>query len=349
MRRKKVRYGLVGAGRIAQAYAQALAESSEAELVAVADVRLEAAKCLAQAARGRGYASYLEMADHESLDAVLVCSPPASHPEICIHFLDRHVPVLCEKPICIDLPSALSILDAAKQAGVLFTMASKFRYVEDVVKARDLLGSGIVGEPIIFENVFASPVKMTQRWNGNPSISGGGVLIDNGTHSVDILRFFLGPLAEVNVTEGRRIQELPVEETVCLLARSMSGVVALVDLSWNFNKDPENYIRIYGTHGTLVVGWRESKYRLFPAEDWISFGTGYNKVHAFRQQVENFSKAIRGEEPLVVTAEDALASVEVIVAAYISLRQRRWVPVMIPGFVAGDLSSHWDAKMDVAP
>ncbi|MGZ0165814.1 MAG: Gfo/Idh/MocA family protein, partial [Planctomycetales bacterium] len=166
-----------------------------------------------------------------------------------------------------------------------------------------------------------------QRWNSNPEISGGGVLIDNGTHSVDIIRYFLGPVAEVQVVEGRRIQQLDVEDTVRMFVRTNEGVMGSIDLSWSMNKEQPYYLSIYGSHGTVLVGWKESKYRRSNDTDWVQFGEGYNKFQAFRGQIENFTRAIRGEDKLLVSPEDALASVEVIETAYDSLHHSVWQPV----------------------
>jgi len=207
------------------------------------------------------------------------------------------------------------------------TMASKFRYVDDVVKARQLVNSGAIGDVVLIENFFTSHVDMTKRWNSDPEISGGGVLIDNGTHSVDLIRYFAGPLKEIHVVEGKRSQNLPVEETVHIFVRSESGVLGTVDLSWDINKELESYLRIYGSEGTISVGWKESKFLLSGGKEWKIFGKGYNKVQAFRSQIENFAKALRGEEMLLLTLDDALASVQVVEAAYASLRDSRWISI----------------------
>ena len=152
-------------------------------------------------------------------------------------------------------------------------------------------------------------------------------MIDNGTHSVDLMRYFLGPLAEVQVVEGKRTQGLTVEETVRFFVRSVSGVVGSIDLSWSIDMEQDSYIKIYGSHGTVFVGWKESKYHQSSSRDWVVFGRGYKKVDALRSQLRNFARAIRGEEVLLVTALDALASVEVIEAAYVSLRENHWTAV----------------------
>jgi predicted dehydrogenase len=322
----KLRFGLVGAGGIAQAYVKALGTCESAELVAVVDTRHDAARRLAAQADCESFDSCEALAERGLVDAVVVCTPPVTHPDVSLFFVERGVHVLCEKPLSINSASARAMLGAARSAGVRLTMASKFRYVEDVIRAKEIVSSGILGEIVLFENAFTSRVDMTERWNSNPSISGGGVLIDNGTHSVDLMRYFLGPLADVQVVEGKRNQGLDVEETVRIFVRSAAGVMGNIDLSWSINKELDNYISIYGSRGTIQVGWRESKYRQGGA-DWIVFGKGYDKVQAFRSQIENFARTIAGKETLLITAEDALASVEVIEAAYAALRRSRWTVV----------------------
>jgi predicted dehydrogenase len=318
---------MVGAGAISQSYAQAFETCETAQLVAVADTRPEAAKALAQGFNCPSYDSYQLMKDKEKFEAVIVCTPPVTHPEISAFFLGKGINVLCEKPLAIDSASAQKMLDVAQTSGAILTMGSKFRYVEDVIRAKSIVTSGILGEVILFENAFTSRVDMAQRWNSNPKISGGGVLIDNGAHSVDIMRYFLGPIGDVQVIEGKRVQGLSVEDTVRVFVRSKGGVMGNVDLSWSINKELDSYINIYGSNGTISVGWKESKYRQSSSRDWVIFGKGYNKVQAFRSQLENFARTIRGEDRLLITAEDALASVQVIEAAYASIKQHNWMPV----------------------
>lgn len=331
MTREALRLGLVGAGAISQSYVQALRSSEAARIVAVADVRPEAGKALAEDLGCAAYASHEALAKEAGVDAVIVCTPPSTHPEICHAFLGRKISVLCEKPLSIDSASARQLIEAAASAGVVFTMASKFRYVDDVIRAKSLLASGLLGDIVLFENAFTSRVDMSRRWNSDPALAGGGVLIDNGTHSVDIVRYFLGPIEAVEAVEGKRIQGLRVEDTVRLFVRTQSGVLGSIDLSWSLNKELDTYIDIYGSNGVVRIGWKESKYRPISSPDWIVFGKGYDKVEAFRRQIENFCGAVRGDEPLLITAADALASVQVIEAAYASMRSDDWVAVGAAG------------------
>jgi predicted dehydrogenase len=324
---EKLKFALIGTGGIAQTYAQAFQSSKCCALVAVCDVRKESADAFAEPFGAKSYADYKTLAENETVDAVIVSTPPNSHPEIAMFFMNRGVHVLCEKPLCLSAQEAREMLDCAEKTGVRFTMASKFRYVEDAVKAKSMVASGILGEITQFENAFTAKVDMSRRWNSDKQASGGGVLIDNGTHSVDIIRYFLGAIEEVLAVETGSTQNLSVDENVKMFVKTKSGVAASVDLTWGINKELPYFISIYGTSGTLHIGWRESKYKLNSSPDWIQFGTGYDKVQAFRAKIENFSHAIRGKEDLLIKPEDALASVEVIEAAYRSLNQNLWTRV----------------------
>ncbi len=324
----KLKFGLIGAGGIAQAYAQAFIQSECCQLVAVADIREESAKALAETVGGKAYSDYKTLAENEELDAVIVSTPPKSHPEIATFFMERKVPVLCEKPLCLTVAEAEKMIAAAKENNVQFTMASKFRYCDDVIKAKGIVASGVLGDVVQFENAFTAKVDMSKRWNSDSEVSGGGVLIDNGTHSVDIIRYFLGGVESVLAVDAGGTQDLSVDENVKMFAKTKTGVTASVDLTWGINKELPYFISVYGTNGTLHIGWRESKYKLNSSPDWNVFGKGYDKVASFKGKIENFTNALQGKEDLLIQPADALASVQVIEAAYKSLNQNLWQTVV---------------------
>jgi predicted dehydrogenase len=324
----KLKFALIGTGGIAQTYAQAFQQSDCCDLIAVADINKDSAKAFAEPFGAKHFNDHETLAEQTQFDAVIVATPPNTHAEIAMYFMRRGVHVLCEKPLCLSVAEARAMIETAAQNGVTFTMATKFRYCEDVVKAKAILASGVLGEIVQFENAFTAKVDMSRRWNSVREIAGGGVLIDNGTHSVDIIRYFLGAIEEILAIETSGTQNLSVDENVKLLAKTVNNVVAGVDLTWGINKELPNFISVYGTNGTLHIGWRESKYRLNSSPDWTVFGAGYDKVQAFRAKIENFRNAILGKEELLTKPDDALASVEVIVAAYKSLNQNLWQKVV---------------------
>ncbi len=327
MNASELRFGLVGAGAIAQTYAQIFRENGCGRIIGVADVRREAAAAVAEVLGCAHYGAAEHLAQAQQLDAVIICTPPSTHASLCELFLDRGVHVLCEKPLTVDTATAHRMLSAARRAGRTLAMAAKFRYVADVVHARSLLMSGLLGETGVMRVLFRTAVDMARRWNSDRTVSGGGVLIDNGTHAVDLVRYLLGPVREVFATEAERIQRLDVEETVHMILRTAGGAIATIELSWSMADVALDFVQLSCSRGGLSIGWKESGYRLLPQSDWIPFGKGYSKMEAIRQQTENFARAVAGQEQLLISEADQLASVEVIAAAYRSLASGAWEPL----------------------
>jgi predicted dehydrogenase len=158
-------------------------------------------------------------------------------------------------------------------------------------------------------------------------VAGGGVLIDNGTHAVDIARYLLGPIQEVQAQNGISAQSLEVEDTARLQFRTKAGVIGMIDLSWSINKEVDNFISVFGSEGTLMIGWKGASYKQDGNSRWVHFGEGYDKIGALKKQLENFVGTVLGTARPLITPEDALASVKAIETAYASTRQNNWLTV----------------------
>jgi predicted dehydrogenase len=237
--------------------------------------------------------------------------------------------VFCEKPLSVDRARSAAIAARADEKGLPLTVATKFRFCADVVEARRLVSTGALGTVRLIENAFTSRVDMSSRWNSDPALSGGGVLIDNGVHSVDLVRYLVGPITEVLAVEAARPAGWVVEDTARLQLRTAAGIDAHVDLSWSIDKSLADFLHVYGTDGEVRVGWRESAWRTYGGE-WQVFGPGYGKHEAMGGALDRFCRAVRGEERLDPTAADAVAAVAVIDAAYASLAGGCWVGVDEP-------------------
>jgi predicted dehydrogenase len=130
----------------------------------------------------------------------------------------------------------------------------------------------------------------------------------------------------VLAVESARPDGWVVEDTARLQLRTAAGVDAHVDLSWSIDKSLADFLHGYGTTGEVRVGWRESAWRSYGG-DWQVFGPGYGKHEAMGGALDRFCRAVRGEGVLDPTADDAVAAVAVIDAAYESLRRGSWVEV----------------------
>ena len=136
---RKLKFALIGTGGIAQTYAQAFQTSDCCRLVAVADVNENSAKAFAEPFGAKFFADYKTLAETSEIDAVIVSTPPNTHPEITMYFMRRGANVLCEKPLCLSVAEAKQMIECAEKSNVVFTMATKFRYVEDVIKAKAMM------------------------------------------------------------------------------------------------------------------------------------------------------------------------------------------------------------------
>ncbi|MGI9584370.1 MAG: Gfo/Idh/MocA family protein [Acidimicrobiia bacterium] len=324
------RVGIIGVGNIGTAYAMAIASSPLVRLTAVCDPDKKQRDGVAATTDTEAFSSHHDLANSQLCDAVIVCTPPSTHPQVVQDCLQAGLDVLCEKPFAIDATDASQMFRTAAQTDNLLAMASKFRYVPDVAKAAALIRSGAIGEPTLIDVTFASIVDMSNRWNSVRSVSGGGVLIDNGTHAADVVRFLVGPISRVSAVQGKTASTDNVEDTAILLAETACDAIATINVSWAMPAHKQSFVVVNGTEGALKIGWTESVQRLSDTGEWTHFGPGYSKMDALRSNVENFVSASMGVEEMRISTDDVMASVSVIDAAYEAIRTGQWVTVHQP-------------------
>jgi predicted dehydrogenase len=325
---KSLKYVVIGCGKAGHSYATIIDNHPKTELAAVIDTNPEAARAFSASFGCKCFMSVDEyIAANRFADCAIICTPPSDHAEIACRLMQRRMSVLCEQPFAITAASAEKMVDVSRTYGVKLMMGAKFRYVADIIHARGLIQAGILGHVLEFEGDFRDVVDMRNRWNTQPGLSGGGVLIDKGSTAVDVVRQLFGPVQWVHAEEGRRIQSEDVEDTVRLELRTISGIMGTMHLSWTLNSSGDDYFRIYGTQGNLCIGWKKSMYRPNGAVDWINFGEGYSTVKALTLQVSNFTNVVGEDEAPEISAEDELESVRTIETAYHSLASGQYLDI----------------------
>jgi predicted dehydrogenase len=313
--------GIVGAGAIGAVHIETARTLSNVRLAAVCDAREGSAVAAATRTGAHAYTSHRQLVYEERLDGVILCTPPNTHHELARFFLDHGVDVLCEKPLAIEATQAREMYACAAENGRLLMLASKFRYVEGVATARQLLREERLGKIRHAEIVFSSNVDMSSRWNSDPEKSGGGVVIDNGSHAADICRYLFGPVTSVAAVAYSRTPGLQVEDSAYLYLGTENGAGATVDISWSLDRKLPYYIRIYGERGRLCVGWKETTLNCGPSVAPTPVAPGYSKRDAFLAVQRDFVAAAREGARARIDDADGLASVEVVDAAYEAIRQ----------------------------
>ena len=327
MESNKVRMACIGCGRIAQDHLYAMSTIDDISIVGVVDTLPEVVNSVADQFECKGFTSPQDLLSAQDIDAVMICTPPTTHCAISSFFLEQGIHVLCEKPLAVTNVEGQIMGQKALDAQVILMMATKFRFVDDVVKAKGIIESGVLGRILFFENTLCSFVDMTQRWNSKPEISGGGVLIDNGTHSIDIARFLLGDIDSIQAARGTQIQDISVEDTVRIFFKTQTEVLGTIDLSWSLNKSLDDYVTLHGTEGSLSIGWKRSQYLVRNQQDWIIYGTGYSKREAFIKQHRHFVDCIRRQADPIISTEDGVRSIKIISAAYQSMSENKWTRI----------------------
>ena len=318
-----LRVGVVGCGKIAQAHLQAWSEAEGAEVVVVYDVSPDAASAFAEPAGARVAGSLDEMIGEDALDAVSVCTPPAAHLESCRPFLQAGVNVLCEKPLEVNGAQAQVLADEAERADGLFMTAYCHRFHPPIVELRKLIDEGVLGEPMLFRNIFAGKAKsLRSNHRNNPKLSGGGCLVDHGAHSLDLFRFLVGDAKAAWASITNFDEGLAVEDLAIVVLETDGPARGEITTSYTVGGD--NRVEWYGTKGAAFVSYFSATdqplaYRLDDSADWVAVDCA-DRPSRFATMVAHFADCVRKGEQPSVTAEDGLLSNRMADAAYESAR-----------------------------
>jgi dTDP-4-amino-4,6-dideoxygalactose transaminase/predicted dehydrogenase len=316
--RETARIGIIGCGQMGKWHLDSYKKNASCKVVAVADTDFAKAQVLAAEVGATPYSSHTEMIAKESLSGVSICTLPSTHRNIVIDVLNAGVNVLCEKPLAISVEEARQMLKSAEEHKALVLTAFKFRYFDEVLKAKELLDRGDLGKILSFRLMFGGYIDMTGTWYADKKFSGGGVIMDNGPHATDLLRFLLGDVKSVTAY-GSRVQNIEVEDTAQLVLSLESGAIGTVDLSWSNCIPSKSYLEIYGENGTVLLDGEGMSYKFKSWKEWKTIPREANTKASFARQIDHFIECINGKPPSRVTNIDGLKSQVLLEAAYESI------------------------------
>jgi predicted dehydrogenase len=237
-----------------------------------------------------------------------------------IDALKAGVHVLCEKPLAISVEQARQMVKTAEDRKALVLTAFKFRYFDEVMKARELIGRGDLGKILTFRLMFGGYIDMAGTWYAEKKLSGGGVIMDNGPHATDLLRYLLGEVSSLTAY-GSRVQNIDVEDTAQLVLSLENGAIGTVDLSWSNCIPSQSYLEIYAENGTVLLDAEGMKYKFKSWTEWKTVPREANTKASFARQIDHFIDCINGKPPSQVTNIDGLKSQILLEAAYESIQR----------------------------
>jgi UDP-N-acetyl-2-amino-2-deoxyglucuronate dehydrogenase len=337
-----VRVGIVGCGRIARNHVSALRAVDGVQVAAVADLDAGRARTFAREHGVDRAFGDLEQMLAAGLDAVTICTPHAEHEAGVLAAVRHGLHVLCEKPIALRVAQAERMIAAADAAGVRFGVLFQRRFWPAAARIRAAIDDGRMGPPICGGVVArlnrGADYYRAEPWRGRWETEGGGVLMTQVIHHVDLLQWFMGTARKVT---GRcatlaRQQIIDVEDTAAALIEFASGAVATVQAGTTFQPGLGVQVWVSDAHGRTAsvmefpegVGFTDI--RTLPGEETFA-GAGrpadiplaeihdhLAPYHAL--QIADFVAALRdGREP-AVTGRDALRSLAIVEAVYESSR-----------------------------
>jgi predicted dehydrogenase len=246
-----LRVAVVGCGLIGQRRAQAL---TGAKLVACADIDAKKAQALADARGCVAFDNWRTMLDRAPCDIVIVATLHNSLAEITLECVRHGRHVLVEKPAARLRSELEPVLAAAAQTGVQVRVGFNHRYHRALRKARELVDTGAVGPLLFIRGQYGHGGRpgYDREWRADPKLSGGGELIDQGPHLIDLARWFLGDFAEVHGFADTLFWDMPVDDNGFMLLRTADRRTAQLHVSCTEWKNTFSF-QIYGKTGKIEI------------------------------------------------------------------------------------------------
>ncbi|MGQ9548552.1 MAG: Gfo/Idh/MocA family protein [Roseiflexus sp.] len=343
MKSADIRFGIIGAGVAGRYHAQAIAQTPGARLMAVCAGHPERADALARAFNVRVEPDVAALLTCEDIDAVCICTPSGQHAEQGIAAAKAGKHVLVEKPPAITLTDADALIDACRAAGVHLGVALQRRTDPDFCAARDAIAAGALGRPIL--GVITIPYLRTQgyydsaSWRGTWAFDGGGVLMNQGIHLIDLLLWLMGDqVVEVQARAATLAHTIEVEDCVGATLRFAGGALGTIAATTAAAPGFPHRVEVYGTQGGIqiegeaIVRW-ETTQETHPETFRVASGdtlrqqagagahpTGIGAIGHTRI-VGDFVAAIREHRQPLVTGLEARRALAVVMAIYESARE----------------------------
>lgn len=255
----KVRFALVGCGRVSQKHVDAIRDCAGAELVAVCDVVEERAARLGTRCGVPYYVSYDRMLGSHDVDVVSILTPSGHHPRHAIDIITKYrKSIVCEKPMALKLSDADEMIETCNAYGVRLFVVKQNRYNLPVQKLREAVDQNRLGK------LFLGTVRVrwcrkqdyydADSWRGTWELD-GGVLSNQASHHIDLLEWFLGEPISVMAKTGRYLAHIEAEDTAVAIIKFRSGAMGVVEATTAARPvDLEGSLSLLGSRGSVVIG-----------------------------------------------------------------------------------------------
>ena len=359
---QKLRTGLIGCGKVGHLHATALRSLPESEFVAVCARKPEKAQAFAQQYGVAAYTDVTEMIAKSKVEAVCICTPHPEHAAPTVAAARAGAHVLVEKPLASSLADCDAMLAAARASGIVLSTVYQRRFYPPCQRIHQAIETGKLDKPVLGTAIVLGwrdeAYYRSDPWRGSWKGEGGGVLINQSSHQLDLLLWYLGDVEEVfGYWANMNHPYIEVDDTAVAVVRFKSGALGNIVVSNSQNPALHARVSVHAANGAsvgvqtdggmmfvpglskiaeapfndiwtirgeepLLAQWKDEDVRLFNSVDATEY------FH--RLQVEDFLRAIIDGRPPLVTGEDGRRSVELFTAIYRTTRDRKVARFPLP-------------------
>ncbi len=325
-----IRIGLVGCGAISSVHVKAIEGLDDAVLYGVCDFNYEKAKEFAKELNIKAYESFTQMLEDENIDSVSLCTPSGLHAEQTILALEKGKHVLTEKPMALNVKDCKKIQQAEQKYNKKVSVVSQQRFTKDVLEVKRLIENNQLGTLTncdLYVKYYREPdYYKNSPWRGTLKMDGGGALINQAVHGVDVMNFILGKPTILCANVDTKVHKIEGEDNCVALLRYPNGASGIIQASTATPPGFPKKIIIHGERGfvelvesEITTLYLDGEYKIKIDSSGNSERASTNKIfdHTKHQkQYRNFINAITKNETLISSSQDGLNSLDVIENVY---------------------------------
>ena len=333
---KRMGFGIVGCGAISNMHAGAVKAIDRADLIACTDVNKKSLEDFSKKYDITPYNDFSDMLADEKVDVVCICTPSGLHKKFCVEAAKAGKHIVVEKPMALTTEDCDEIISACEENSVKLEVISQNRFKDAFRYVKELVDDGKLGKIVsadIYMKYYRSPEYYgASNWKGTWAMDGGGALMNQGIHGVDILLFIMGKVKSVFGYARTLARDIEVEDTASAVVEFENGALGVIQGTTSVTPGYPRKMEINGTKGsiTLVEGdiavWDIKD--LEKPEFKTTAGHSHNDPMAFNieghvQQITDLIDSIKnGTEPFV-SHREGRRPVELITAIYESSKTGR--------------------------
>lgn len=330
-----MRVAIIGAGLQGKRRTNAIKQHGKTEIVVIVSRTLERAKNLAKIVGCEATTDWVSAVNRKDVDAVIVCTPTGLHAQICISAMESGKHVLVEKPMASTLSDAIEMIKCAKKTNTILRVGFNHRFHPSIQEAYNRVKKGNIGKILFARSVYGICGRpgYEKEWRADPKLAGGGHLLEQGIHSIDLFRLFIGEFEAVTGTTATLYWKMPVEDNSMVIFKTKTGQIASLHSSLTQWKNLFLF-EIFGEEGYLIIKGLGGSYgneilrcgsRDFfkPFTDEVIEYRGEDK--SWLLEWESFLEAIEGHDTMIGSPEDGYKSLYAVHLCYEAAKTSRWV------------------------